>query len=74
MALTALSGTRLIGNHEMSNLTQNYSLYTEYIRNTTQYAVDFNPGFGLYRFIMLNTNHEYGLNSFFAALWRHETG
>ena len=56
----------LIGNHEMYNLAQNYSLYTEYIRNTTQYAVDFNPGFGLYCFIMLNTNHEYGLNSFFA--------
>ena len=55
----------LIGNHEMCDIGQNYSLYTEYIRNTTQYAVDFNPGFGIYRFIMLNTNHEYGLNSFF---------
>ena len=53
----------MVGNHDRYDTEENLSLFLTYMRNQTQYAVDFNPGFGIYRFIMLDDNPQYGLKN-----------
>jgi hypothetical protein len=55
----------VVGNHDRYNTGLNYSLFETYLRNETQYAVDFNPGFGMYRFVMMDTTQQGGAKSFF---------
>ncbi|HMF30544.1 MAG TPA: metallophosphoesterase [Candidatus Lokiarchaeia archaeon] len=53
----------LLGNHDRYDTEENLSLFLTFIRNETQYAVDFNPGFGIYRMIMLDDTFRYGLKT-----------
>src|SRR5271157_4136882 len=53
----------VIGNHEIYDQGLNRTLFAEYLRNQTQYAVDFTTGFGTYRFVMLDSTQKYGLQN-----------
>ena len=51
------------GNHDTYGTGLNQSLWETYIRNETQYAVDYATDFGVYRFILVDSTQDYGLNS-----------
>lgn len=50
----------VIGNHEIYQSGINREFWYRYIKNTTQYAVDIDTGFGRYRFYMADTIQHFG--------------